>query len=140
MEQYTSAKSTILSLLRSVIHQLRIEYSSLSQCSARVRYNHYWLDEPSHASPNCVHALLSRLNPCSIASSNRHIPSIVHPESSHRHPQRVAPCPTNLRSRHTFIRRRFALSACNSAPVQCYQVLLRWVDIATELRGPSSGG
>ncbi|EDR10626.1 uncharacterized protein LACBIDRAFT_317295 [Laccaria bicolor S238N-H82] len=45
-------------------------------------------------------ALLCWLSPCSIAF-DRHMASIIHPETPHRHPGRVFTCPTNLRSRHT---------------------------------------
>ena len=96
--------------------------------------------------PIAYTVLLSPSNWCSIAStaSNRHIPSNIHSESPHRHPQHVAPCPTNHRSHHASLYGADLPFAHNrrSAIQRKFDVI--WllfpeglVDIAIELREPS---
>ena len=76
-----------------------VEYSSMPQYCARARYNPSWLDEPPHAPLDHVHRALVPIEPVFAGRFHRHIASIIHLESPHRHPQRVASFPTHLRSR-----------------------------------------
>ncbi|KIK05086.1 hypothetical protein K443DRAFT_373728 [Laccaria amethystina LaAM-08-1] len=76
-------------------------------------------------------ALLSRLNPSSIAStaSNRLIAS--HPESPHRHPSASHPArPTSAPAILLYMAPICSFGAqssqCNPAPVQCHPVALCW--------------